>query len=176
MFLQEHIQNKWKPVLDHPALASITDQHRRSVTAIMLENTEQALKDARGAGDSNPSQLLETGYGIEPVPANYMGTSSSTQGAGGIDTFDPILISLVRRAMPALVAYDICGVQPMTGPSGLIFAMRSKYNNQGNGTAATDYSGVQQNDTFYNEVNTAFSSIVSSDRSRATPTPPRLRR
>jgi hypothetical protein len=73
-----------------------------------------------------------------------MGSSSSTAGAGGIDTFDPVLISLVRRAMPNLIAYDICGVQPMTGPTGLIFAMRSRYANQTGG------------ETFYNEVNTAF--------------------
>jgi len=85
-----------------------------------------------------------------------MGSSSSTAGAGGIDTFDPVLISLVRRSMPNLIAYDICGTQPMTGPTGLIFAMRSRYSNQtgSNGLAAGQ---VQDNETFYNEVNTMFS-------------------
>jgi hypothetical protein len=83
------------------------------------------------------------------VPVNFMGASSSTAGAGGIDTFDPVLISLVRRSMPNLMAYDICGVQPMTGPTGLIFAMRSRYANQAG------------DETFYNEVDTTFSSVTT---------------
>jgi hypothetical protein len=83
-----------------------------------------------------------------------MGASSSTQGTGGIDTFDPVLISLVRRAMPNLIAYDICGVQPMTGPTGLIFAMRSRYAN----TTSYNNAGAE---TFYNEVDTTFSSVTS---------------
>jgi hypothetical protein len=115
MYLAEEIQNKWAPVLDHDALGSIKDQHRRSVTAVMLENTEKALRESAAHGDYQT--LTETS---SLVPANLMGASSSTQGTGGIDTFDPVLISLVRRAMPNLIAYDICGVQPMTGPTGLI--------------------------------------------------------
>ena len=141
MYLSEEIQNKWAPVLDHDALNPIKDQHRRSVTAMMLENTEKALIESSAHGQY---QTLN-----ETVPANFMGASSSTAGAGGIDTFDPVLISLVRRAMPNLMAYDICGVQPMTGPTGLIFAMRSRYSTQ---------SG---DETFYNEVNTQFSSVTS---------------
>lgn len=141
MYLSEEIQNKWAPVLDHDALSPIKDQHRRSVTAVMLENTEKALVESSAHGQY---QTLN-----ETVPANFMGSSSSTAGAGGIDTFDPVLISLVRRAMPNLMAYDICGVQPMTGPTGLIFAMRSRYSTQ---------SG---DETFYNEVNTQFSSVTS---------------
>ena len=144
MYLAEEIQNKWAPVLDHDALGVIKDQHRRSVTAIMLENTEKALIESSAHGSYQT--LTETTSG---VPVNFMGSSSSTAGAGGIDTFDPVLISLVRRAMPNLMAYDICGVQPMTGPTGLIFAMRSRYANQTGG------------ETFYNEVNTAFSSVTS---------------
>jgi hypothetical protein len=151
MYLAEEIQNKWAPVLDHDALGTIKDQHRRSVTAVMLENTERALRESGAHGSYQT--LTETSSGI---PANFMGTSSSSAGAGGIDTFDPVLISLVRRSMPNLIAYDICGVQPMTGPTGLIFAMRSKYGNQGNGTSNSSYGGTQQNETFYNEVNTAF--------------------
>ena len=85
----------------------------------------------------------------DPIPVNFMGGSSSTHGTGGIDTFDPVLISLVRRSLPNLISYDIAGVQPMTGPTGLVFALRSRYNTQSGG------------ETFYNEVNTAFSSIVS---------------
>jgi hypothetical protein len=139
MYLAEEIQNKWAPVLDHDGLGTIKDQHRRSVTAIMLENTERALTESAAHGSYQT--LTETS---STTPVNFMGASSSTAGAGGIDTFDPVLISLVRRSMPNLIAYDICGVQPMTGPTGLIFAMRSRYANQTGG------------ETFYNEVNTAF--------------------
>jgi hypothetical protein len=146
MYLAEEIQNKWAPVLDHNALGVIKDQHRRSVTAIMLENTEKALRESSAHGSYQT--IMETDSAL---PANFMGSSSSTAGAGGIDTFDPVLISLVRRAMPNLMAYDICGVQPMTGPTGLIFAMRSRYDTQ---------SG---DETFYNEVNTAFSTIVAGN-------------
>ena len=149
MYLAEEIQNKWAPVLDHDALGTIKDQHRRSVTAVMLENTEKALRESAAHGDYQT--LTETS---SLVHSNLMGASSSTQGTGGIDTFDPVLISLVRRAMPNLIAYDICGVQPMTGPTGLIFAMRSRYAN----TTSYNNAGAE---TFYNEVNTAFSSVTS---------------
>jgi hypothetical protein len=145
MYLAEEIQNKWAPVLDHDALGVIKDQHRRSVTAVMLENTEKALMESGAHGNY---QTLTEG----PLPINNMGGSSSTAGTGNIDTFDPVLISLVRRAMPNLIAYDICGVQPMTGPTGLIFAMRSQYANSTNGNVA---------ETFYNEVNTAFTGAGS---------------
>jgi hypothetical protein len=118
----------------------------------MLENTERALTESAAHGQYQT--LSETAY-TSAVPTNAMGGSSSTAGNGGIDTFDPVLISLVRRSMPNLIAYDICGVQPMTGPTGLIFAMRSKYTEQGNGNGG--YVGSQDNETFYNEVNTAFS-------------------
>jgi hypothetical protein len=142
MYLAEEIQNKWAPVLDHDALGVIKDQHRRSVTAVMLENTEKALMES--GAHSSYQTLNETS---SLLPVNAMQGSSSTAGQGQIDTFDPVLISLVRRAMPNLIAYDICGVQPMTGPTGLIFAMRSQYANTTNGQVA---------ETFYNEVNTAF--------------------
>ena len=144
MYLSEEIQQKWAPVLDCDSVGAITDLHRRSVTAVVLENTERALRESAAHGQYQ--SLTETS---STVPANFMGASSSTAGSGGIDTFDPVLISLVRRAMPNLVAYDICGVQPMTGPTGLIFAMRSRYANQAG------------DETFYNEVNTSFSSVVS---------------
>jgi Major capsid protein Gp23 len=157
MYLAEEIQKKWAPVLDHDALGQIKDAHRRSVTAVVLENTEKALNEASAHGQYQT--LTETG--IAPSPINAMGGSSSTHGTGGIDTFDPVLISLVRRAMPNLIAYDICGVQPMTGPTGLIFAMRSRYSNQsGSNTTFTQGSAVD-NETFYQEVNTAFSSSLS---------------
>ena len=154
MYLAEEIQNKWAPVLDHDALGTIKDQHRRSVTAVMLENTEKALRESAAHGDYQT--LSETSSFVHN---NLMGASSSTQGTGGIDTFDPVLISLVRRAMPNLIAYDICGVQPMTGPTGLIFAMRSRYATGGN--AATQSFNNAGAETFYSEVNTQFSSVTS---------------
>ena len=141
MYLAEEIQNKWAPVLDHDALGVIKDQHRRSVTAVMLENTEKALMESAAHGQY---QTMMTESMTSSVPANAMA------GGANIDTFDPVLISLVRRAMPNLIAYDICGVQPMTGPTGLIFAMRSRYANQ---------TGAE---TFYNEVNTAFSTVSAN--------------
>ena len=151
MYLAEDLQNKWGPVLDHQDLGKIADTHKRSITAIMLENTEKALREERG-------MLAETS---SAVPVNFMGGSSSTAGTGGIDTFDPVLISLVRRAWPNLIAYDICGTQPMTGPTGLIFAMRSRYSNQYSTLNELVTGNTQVNETFYNEVNTAFSSVVT---------------
>jgi len=134
MYLSEDIQNKWKPVLEHEDLPKIGDAHKRSVTAVLLENTEKALRES-GRGQGN--------FLTEAAPANHTGDD--------IDNFDPVLISLVRRAMPNLIAYDICGVQPMTGPTGLIFAMRAKYGAQSNTST----------ETFYNEVNTAYSSVTA---------------
>jgi hypothetical protein len=151
MFLQEEVQKKWAPILEHEDLPAIKDAHRRSVTAVVLENTERALREAAAHGQFQT--LMET---TSALPLNNMGGSSSTAGTGAIDTFDPVLISLVRRAMPNLIAYDICGTQPMTGPTGLIFAMRSRY--AANATTANALAGGE---TFYNEVNTSFSSVVS---------------
>ena len=148
MFLNEEMQKKWAPVLDHAALGTIKDQHKRSITAIMLENTEKALRES-GGGFQPLNEITSL------LPVNAMQGSSSTQGTGNIDTFDPVLISLVRRAMPNLIAYDVCGVQPMTGPTGLIFAMRSQYSNTTNATAGGE--------SFYNEVNTAFSSVTAGN-------------
>jgi hypothetical protein len=128
----DNLQEKWQPVLEHEDLDNISDPHRKAVTAVLLENTERSLKEEQGFG---PQSLLEA------APANQTGSN--------IDNYDPVLISLVRRAMPNLVAYDIAGVQPMTGPTGLIFAMRSRYSSQ---------SG---DEAFYNEANTEFSSVVA---------------
>lgn len=143
MLLTEELNKKWKPILEHAELSSIKDIQRRNVTAVLLENTENALRES-GATYGRQSLLAES-----PIPANAMRASSSTASDGAIDTFDPVLISLVRRAMPNLIAYDICGVQPMTGPAGLIFAMRARYSNQ---------TGAE---TFYSEVDTGHSSVIS---------------
>jgi len=133
--LNEDLLQKWQPIIEHPDLDKIKDVHRRNVTAVLLENTETALRESASFA---PQSLLEAS------PTNAMGASSSTAGDGNVDIYDPVLISLVRRAMPNLVAYDVMGVQPMTGPTGLIFAMRSRYATQ---------TGTE---TFYNEVNTGF--------------------
>ena len=126
MFLSENLQKKWAPVLDHDNLPSIKDNYKRAVTAVVLENQEKALREEKAA-------LFEATH------ANQTGSA--------IDTYDPILISLVRRSLPNLMAYDVAGVQPMTGPTGLIFAMKSHYSTQ-SGTEAlfneadTDFAGT----------------------------------
>ena len=118
MFQTEHLQEKWQPVLEHPDLPKIEDSYKRAVTTLILENQEAALKE-------DGKFLSET------APVNAMS-------GGQMDTWDPILISLVRRAMPNLIAYDVCGVQPMTGPTGLIFAMRSSFISQDGAEALMD--------------------------------------
>ncbi len=138
--MQQHINyqqltEKWAPLLDHEGSGVIKDNHRRNVTAVLLENQEQMLQE-------------ESSFLSEASPTNSAGTggfSGSSTAAGPVAGFDPVLISLIRRAMPNLVAYDLAGVQPMSGPTGLIFAMRSRYTNQ-SGTEA-----------LFNEPDTAFS-------------------
>jgi len=120
MFQTEHLQEKWQPVLEHPDLPKIEDAYKRAVTTVILENQEKSLREDR-------SFLNET------APTN-----SSFGGNADMDSWDPILISLVRRAMPNLIAYDICGVQPMTGPTGLIFAMRARFASQDGAEALAD--------------------------------------
>jgi hypothetical protein len=105
MFQTEHLQEKWQPVLEHPDLNKIEDSYKRAVTTLILENQEKAMRE-------------DSSFLSEAAPTNSTG--------GQVSNWDPILISLVRRAMPNLIAYDVCGVQPMTGPTGLIFAMRAK--------------------------------------------------
>ena len=110
--ISEALQKKWKAIVEHADLPEIKDNWRKTVTTQLLENQEQYLREA--------------------APTNFAGTmpDNPASGQGGVAKWDPILISLVRRAMPNLIAYDICGVQPMSGPTGLIFALRSRYNNQ----------------------------------------------
>jgi len=147
MFLSEDLQKKWQPVIEHPDLSEIKDSHRRAVTATLLENQEKASREAAfGSGGYQMPSLLG-----EAAPTNAMGASSSTASDGNVDIFDPVLISLVRRSMPNLIAYDVCGVQPMTGPTGLIFAMRPQYSSQG-GTEA-----------LYNEANTTHSASAAAN-------------
>jgi len=135
MYLSEENQAKWDSVINHPDLPAIKDPYRRAVTAVILENQLTEMRKESGI-------LHEAGS-----PTNFTGTGGFGGGAaagGPVAGFDPILISLVRRSLPNLIAYDICGVQPMTGPTGLIFAMRTKY------------AGQSGTEAFYNEANTNF--------------------
>jgi len=133
--LSESVKNKWKPILEHKALPEIKDGYRKHVTTVLLENQEQCLREAQG------------------ILGTQLGTSNPGAGTTtGIDSFDPILISLVRRAMPNLMAYDIAGVQPMTGPTGLIFAMKSRY---GSSNASTGLRTGEE--ALFGEANTGFS-------------------
>ena len=137
--LAEELNNKWKPVLEHADLPDIKDAHKRLVTATVLENTEKALRES--SAQTGGQQLLGEAEAVNSV------------GNGNVANFDPVLISLVRRSMPNLVAYDVCGVQPMTGPTGLIFAMRAQYAN------STDAS---VSEAFYNEANTGHASRLGA--------------
>ena len=134
MFLSENLQEKWEPILEHSDLPKIEDNYKKAVTAVILENQEKALNEERVAMN-------------EAAPLNATGSSA-------VANWEPILISLVRRAMPNLVAYDICGVQPMTGPTGLIFAMKARYN---------DYptQGREgKTEALFNEADTGYSSAA----------------
>ena len=125
MFNAESLQEKWSPVLNNEAAAPIADRYKKAVTSVLLENQERFLREERGM--INEVAVNSLGAGTVSPAGSALG-SSNTAGLAG---FDPVLISLVRRAMPNLMAYDVCGVQPMSGPTGLIFAMRSRYENQG---------------------------------------------
>ena len=129
MYNAENLQEKWAPVLNHEGLQDIKDPYRKSVTAILLENQERALREERAV--------------LTEAPTNVGPINTPTTGAGEVAGFDPILISLIRRAMPKLIAYDIAGVQPMSGPTGLIFAMRSRYTNQTGNEAFFDEPDAQ---------------------------------
>ena len=149
MYLSENLQKKWEGVLDHPDLPAIKDPYRKAVTAVVLENQAQEMQKA--------GQVLN-----ETAPANSAGTGGfggSAAAGGPVAGFDPILISLVRRSLPNLIAYDVCGVQPMTGPTGLIFAMRSSYSTANVTAGATE--------AFYNEANTGFGGVAGAQTALA---------
>ena len=134
---QESLQEKWAPLLDYEGLDPIKDSHRRMVTAVLLENQEQSIKEEREFLSETPTNNTASG--------SNAGFSASATATGPTAGFDPVLISLIRRSMPNLVAYDLAGVQPMNGPTGLIFAMRSRY---------TSNSGTE---AFFDEADSAFS-------------------
>ena len=139
MYNSEKLQEKWKPILEHNGLEDVKDNHRKAVTAILLENQEKFLREERAVLYEDPTNSAGTG-----------GFSGSAAGAGPVAGFDPVLISLIRRSMPKLMAYDIAGVQPMSGPTGLIFAMRAHRGTDRDGNGATP--NVFTNETFYDEV------------------------
>ena len=144
MFQSEQLQEKWAPLLDHEGSDKIQDSHRRAVTAVLLENQEKFLRE-QSAFENGSSMLTEQPTNNTGSTSTVAGLSADATASGPMAGFDPVLISLIRRAMPNLVAYDVAGVQPMSGPTGLIFAMRSRYKTN---------LGTE---TFYNEVNSAFS-------------------
>ena len=136
MFMSENLQEKWAPVLEHADLPKIEDSYKRAVTSVILENQERAIQEERGA----VNEALGAGTGtVAGAPGGVTATAAN---------WDPILISLVRRAMPNLVAYDICGVQPMTGPTGLIFAMKARY--------VDSTTAVDRTEAMFNEADTDF--------------------
>ena len=143
MFQSEQLQEKWAPLLNHEGLDKIEDSHKRAVTATLLENQEKFLREQQAFAQSGSFLTEQPNVNTDPAATGNAGFSGA--GASPVAGFDPVLISLIRRSMPNLVAYDLAGVQPMSGPTGLIFAMRSKYKTQ------------QGSETFYDEVDTSFS-------------------
>jgi hypothetical protein len=150
MFQSEHLQEKWAPLLDYQGLDTIKDSHRRAVTAVLLENQERFLREQSAFDNGSMSMLMETPTNSGNAAGASGGFGGGSLAGGPTAGFDPVLISLIRRSMPNLVAYDLAGVQPMNGPTGLIFAMRSRYTNQ-TGTEA-----------LFNEADTAFSGQSSN--------------
>lgn len=146
----QDLVGKWGPILDHPDLPVIKESYKRNVTAVLLENQAKASADV---ARRDPTQSLS--HLFEAAPVNSMGASSSTAASGAVDIYDPVMISLVRRSMPNLMAYDVCGVQPMTGPTGLIFALRSRYSTQG---------GVE---ALFAEANTTFAASAGGNTASA---------
>ena len=144
MYNTQQLQEKWGPILDYDGLDPIKDAHKRSVTAILLENQEKELREEASFLSEQPTVNTGTGAAAGAGTGNA-GFSADATATGPVAGFDPVLISLIRRSMPNLVAYDLAGVQPMNGPTGLIFAMRSRFNNQ-SGTEA-----------LFNEADSAFS-------------------
>ena len=147
-FNVEHLQEKWAPILNHEGLGGISDAHKRMVTAVLLENQEKMLREEREFLGETPTNHTASSGAVAGL---------SGQASGALTGFDPVLISLIRRSMPNLVAYDLAGVQPMNGPTGLIFAMRSRYDNNA-GTEA-----------FFDEADSAHSGIGTDGLASTNP-------
>ena len=132
MYLAEGLQKKWAPVLDHEDMPKIKDPYTRALTAVLLENQETAMREQATSGN----------FGVL--------SEAPTNNTGDVQNNDPVLISMIRSTMPNLIAYDICGVQPMSGPTGLIFALRAR---------VSSATGTEQ---LYGEANTGFSGVIGS--------------
>ena len=149
MFNAKALTEKWSPVLGHEGAGTIKDNYRKAVTAVLLENTEKSIREERG-------MINEASNSVGAIGGDGLSGSGLTTKTGGLAGFDPVMISLIRRAAPNLVAYDICGVQPMSGPTGLIFAMKSHYNNRSGAEALynepdANFSGNTQGPGAYND-------------------------
>jgi len=173
MILNEQVQSKWKPILEHEELPQIEDNYKKSVTAILLENQEKMMREQAiqqqgsglflmehpnggpmGSGMDTSNFASGVGDGLQAtVPYNGHTFNGAPDASGSAQWVDPVLISLVRRTMPKLLAYDVCGVQPMTSPVGLIFAMRSQYGSPGQ---VPTPGGNVTNEAFFGEANTAY--------------------
>jgi hypothetical protein len=151
-FVTEQLRKKWAPVIEHADMPSISDEYRKNVTAVLLENQQQYLKEAAPAN--------QAGTGLAGLGSDTNGSFHNVAG------FDPVLISLVRRAMPNLMAYDVCGVQPMNAPTGLIFAMKAKYASDGI-DAAAGVSGTAE--ALFNEARTMFGATSAAAGNSAAP-------
>ena len=166
MFQSEQLQEKWAPLLNYEGLDKISDPHRRAVTAVLLENQEKFMQE---------QVAFESGGMIAEQPTNAVGNGGYTSSGGQtVAGFDPVLISLIRRSMPNLVAYDLAGVQPMSGPTGLIFAMRSKYTSQG-GTEAlfdeadTAFAGQNEGFDLTNGMSDAAAGLGTTEQAGSNP-------
>tara|TARA_Y100000310_G_scaffold282488_1_gene303760 strand:+ start:1282 stop:2676 length:1395 start_codon:yes stop_codon:yes gene_type:complete len=158
------LQEKWKPVLDHEALPKIQDPYRRAVTAVLLENQEIAVRETQAVENSTSGLLTEA------TPTTAAGTGGfATAGGSGVAGYDPVLISLVRRAAPQMIAYDICGVQPMTGPSGLIFYMKTNY--VGDQAVDGTMAKITSPEALFGEAQTEFTASEENDEVPGIDTP-----
>ncbi len=151
--MSQHLQEKWAPVLDHGDLPKIEDNYKKAVTSILLENQERVIREERQILSEAIPTMSTGSNAAAGAGSGAAGFSSGATAAGPVAGFDPVLISLIRRAMPNLVAYDLAGVQPMSGPTGLIFAMRAKYDGQ----------AVANDETFFNEVKTGQSGAAGTN-------------
>ncbi len=156
MYLAENLIEKWGPVLNHESLPEIKDHYKKTLTAVLLENQEKAIREERAA---QQGFLTELGPPTTATQSAADGTAAGFSGSAEapVAGYDPIMISLVRRAVPQLIAYDICGVQPMTGPTGLIFAMKSTYTDQG-ANHGGEFGTTDATEALFNEANPTHSS------------------
>jgi len=167
MYNTEHLQEKWGPILDYNGVDPIKDAHRRATTAILLENQEKELREEASFLSEQPTVNTQSS-------GSAAGFSADATATGPVAGFDPVLISLIRRSMPNLVAYDLAGVQPMNGPTGLIFAMRSRFNNQ-SGTEAlfnepdSAFSGQNQENTFTDGMTSVTTGLGTTAQSGTNP-------